>query len=392
MLLPIHVCIITTAHPVDDVRVNSKIAHAFAGAGFRVSWVGPGHAFFDHEQYNRDGIEFVLGPPIRNRFERMLSAGRVRRLAASVKNIDLYYAPDPDSVPIAAQLAKQNGAKVIFDIHEIYHGALLDRWLFGRRLKLVREYMRHRISRNCQKCDLVIGVSNAVLDPYIQDCSRRMVVRSCAPSWFAEGNAVDNFGINRPKLRLMHGKGDVLRGTSKLLDAIGIAVQDEPDLKVVMITRDEPQIDPVAQVLRSMAIDRAILGALDLRKGVPMQKMPGILRSCDVGLISYGRGLGIDSLPNRLFEYMAVGLAVVAPIYSIEIAKIIEAEKCGLLADFEDPTSIATAIVRLCRDPEACREMGRRGREAFLARHNWEVEVQPLVDKIRSWFPDRGSV
>ena len=392
MSLPIHVCIITTAHPVDDVRVNSKISHAFAGAGFRVSWVGPGHAFFDHKQYNRDGIEFVLAPPIRNRVGRIMSGSHVRRLATSVEKVDVYYAPDPDSAPLAIRLAKQNGAKVIFDIHEIYHGALLDRWLFGRQLKPVREYLRRRIGVNCQECDLVIGVSDAVLDQYIQDQSKRMVVRSCAPSWFAEGLDFRSLGLDRPRLTLMHGKADLLRGTSMLLDAVGLVVKDEPDMRVVMITRSEPEIDPVAKILRSMASDRSILSSLDLRKGVPMQEMPEILRSCDVGLISYGRGLGIDSLPNRLFEYMAVGLAVVAPIYSIEIAKIIEAEKCGLLADFEDPASIAAAIAGLYRDPEACREMGRRGREAFLARHNWEVEVRPLLDKIQSWFPDKGSI
>jgi len=31
--------------------------------------------------------------------------------------------------------------------------------------------------------------------------------------------------------------------------------------------------------------------------------------------------------------------------------------------------------------------MGGRAREAFIKRHNWEVEVQPLIHRIRSWFP-----
>ena len=32
-----HLCIFTTAHPVDDVRVNSKIAASFLDRGYRVS-------------------------------------------------------------------------------------------------------------------------------------------------------------------------------------------------------------------------------------------------------------------------------------------------------------------------------------------------------------------
>lgn len=122
-----------------------------------------------------------------------------------------------------------------------------------------------------------------------------------------------------------------------------------------------------------------------------MQDMPDILRSCDVGLIAYDRNLGVDSLPNRIFEYMALGIPIIAPEYSVEIAQIIKTEKCGILADFEDLNSIATAIVRLSRDPVLCREMGTRGRQAFLARHNWEIEVRPLLDRIQAWFSESGS-
>lgn len=70
------------------------------------------------------------------------------------------------------------------------------------------------------------------------------------------------------------------------------------------------------------------------------------------------------------------------PIYSTEIKKIIEIEKCGLLVDFEDPSSVANAIVKLWQDPELCKQMGRRAREAFIARHNWDTEVRPLLEKI----------
>jgi glycosyltransferase involved in cell wall biosynthesis len=129
-----------------------------------------------------------------------------------------------------------------------------------------------------------------------------------------------------------------------------------------------------------------IQDVVDLREGVPMQEMPGILRSCDAGLIAYDRKLGADSLPNKLFEYMAAGLPTIAPEYSPEIRRILETEKCGVTADFENPSSVADAIVRIRQNPEECREMGRRAREAFNKRHNWEYEVRPLLDRIRDWY------
>jgi glycosyltransferase involved in cell wall biosynthesis len=106
-------------------------------------------------------------------------------------------------------------------------------------------------------------------------------------------------------------------------------------------------------------------------------------------MIGHGRLLKAGTQPNRLYEYMAAGLPVLAPAYDEGIAPVISAERCGVLADFEDPASIADAIVRLQANPEMCRDMGRRAREAFLARHNWEGEVAPLLETFRTWFPDR---
>jgi glycosyltransferase involved in cell wall biosynthesis len=388
---PIHICIVTTAHPIDDVRVNHKFARAFRGAGFRVTWVGPGHAFFDRSDYNPAGIEFHLCPPNRGRLDRLKAGRCVRRLASGLEPADVYYAPEPDSADVAVRLARRHGAKVIFDVHEVFHGALLDRLLMGWRVPPVRRLVRRRVARTCAACSLVVGVSDHVLRPYVDGSTRSMVVRSCAPSWFASGEPADVCGDERTTFTLMHGKCAGNRGTSMVLAAVEHARRTVPSLRVVMFTNGRPETDAEAQALASRARERGMDGALDLRAGVPMQQMPDVLRSCDAGLIAYGRDLGVDSLPNRLFEYMAAGIPIIAPSYASEIARIIEAEQCGLLADFEDSVSIGEAIARLSGDPGLCREMGRRARSAFLARHNWEVEVTPLLQAIRDWFPGKSS-
>lgn len=387
----VHICIVTTAHAVDDVRVNGKFVHSFRAAGWQVTWVGPAHSSHSVAFCDREGVHFLLAPPIRNRFDRMMSAVGIRQLAASVMNVDVYYTPDPDSAPIALGLAKKNGAKVIFDIHEIFHGALMDRWLFGYRLALVREYIRRRIARTCLSCDLVVGVSEAVLDTYFQDPVKRLVVRSCAPSWFADGPPAEVRGEGRAHFKVMHGKGHILRGTSKVLEAVARVAPDLPALRVIVFPGSDGDSDPYTKTLLSRAAEEPFAKILEFRKDVPIQDMPGILRTCDVGLIAYGKSLGVDSLPNRLFEYMAAGLPIIAPSYSREIARIVDAEKCGLLIDCEDPEEIAGALLYMFRNPEVCKDMGRRARNGFLARHNWEVEVRPFIERIHGLFGSRGG-
>jgi glycosyltransferase involved in cell wall biosynthesis len=123
----------------------------------------------------------------------------------------------------------------------------------------------------------------------------------------------------------MHGKSDLGRGTLKVLEAASIAYNQVQDLRIIMFRSTANDAD--ADVLLSRINELKVSDVLELRPGVAMQEMPDILKSCDVGLVAYGRDLGVDSLPNRLFEYMAAGLAIIAPVYAREIAKIIDAEK-----------------------------------------------------------------
>jgi glycosyltransferase involved in cell wall biosynthesis len=379
-----HVCILTTAHPIDDVRVKYKFAHAFCEEGYRVSWVGPGHVFFDRENRHKN-IQFRLAPPNRGRLDRLLAPFRIRKLAATVKDVDVYYAPDPDSASVALYLAKQNGAKVIFDIHEVFHGALLDRWLLGRRLPFIRNYVRQRITRICSRCDLVLGVSDAVLAPYLRHDIKYMLIRSCAPSWFANGKPAEVCEIERRDFRIMHGKSDLSHGTIHVVEAVALSRARLHDLHIVMFKPTSGIDDNDCGDLFARIQKLKLSEFIDMRPAVPMQEMPAILQTCDAGLVAYGRGLGTDSLPNRLFEYMAAGLAIIAPVYAREIARIIDSEKCGILVDFEDPSDIARAVLYLRENPNLCREMGRRAREAFQKRHNWETEVLPVIDRIKKW-------
>lgn len=388
---PIHVCIATTAHPVDDKRVNAKIAQSLRGAGFRLSWVGPGHSDFDPSTAFRQGIEFVPTRPIKSRLDRLRSSARLRERIAEVKGVDVYYTPDPDAVPLVLEMAARDRAKVVFDIHEIYHGAQLSRWVLGLKVPPLQAFVRQRIAHAAARCDLVVGVSDAVLAPYTTSASPRLVLRSCAPKWFADGPAADVMGSGRSRFRLMHGLATLDRGAQQVLEAVRIAQASIPALQVVMIAVGRPDMDQKAAEVKAVAERLGLGGGFDLVAGVPIRQMPSLLAPCDAGVIAYGRDLGLDSLPNRMFEYMAAGLPVIAPAYSTEMAKIVTAERCGLLVDCEDPAAIAAALVRLYQDPEESRAMGQRGREAFLQRHSWEVEVRPLIDQIRAWFPGRAT-
>jgi len=383
-----HVCILTSAHPIDDVRVNSKIAASFIDRGYKVSWVGPEVSYFNAVSDRDPRIAYYLTKPSRNKLDRLLSARRVGRKASEVEDVDWFYSPDPDAAEVAVRLAVGTNTRVLFDIHEIFHGALLDRWLLGRKATIPREYVRRRIAQTVRRSDLVMAVSRSVLEPYADPDQAKLVVRNIAPRWF--GQAVESDDPRRDERNaniattvFMHGKALPSNGTPTVLEAVDRLGKDQTRLKVVMFSNMGPGQPLYLPDLPERIERLGISDSIWLHDAVTHTDMPEVLKQCSVGMISYGRRLGEDSLPNRLFEYMAVGMAVLAPCYAVEIKAIIDTEDIGLTVDFEKPDDVARAMCWFIEHPVETAAMGKRARIAFLARHNWDIEFDHLVEAMR---------
>ena len=71
--------------------------------------------------------------------------------------------------------------------------------------------------------------------------------------------------------------------------------------------------------------------------------------------------------PLKLFEYMAAGLAVVAPDQE-NIREVIAHEENGLLFDPGDPEAMPSAVARLAEDRLLREELGKSGRATIESR------------------------
>jgi glycosyltransferase involved in cell wall biosynthesis len=91
--------------------------------------------------------------------------------------------------------------------------------------------------------------------------------------------------------------------------------------------------------------------------------------------------------PNKLYEYMAAGLPVIASDFS-HWREVIAPAKCGLLVDPLDSRAIAQAVEYLLTHPEEAEAMGERGRRAVIAQYNWQRERHKLVAGYDDLFED----
>jgi len=95
-----------------------------------------------------------------------------------------------------------------------------------------------------------------------------------------------------------------------------------------------------------------------------------------------------EGMPGALIEAMAIGLPTVASDID-PIREVTEGVECGLLVPTRDADGLAAAIRRLLDDPEAARQMGGAGRQAFEERYTIDASVAAFLDLYRDLVTTR---
>jgi glycosyltransferase involved in cell wall biosynthesis len=135
--------------------------------------------------------------------------------------------------------------------------------------------------------------------------------------------------------------------------------------------------DDVSERLRVAVADLGLSRRVTVLPQTPFGELPEVYAALDVGLILLdARPNYMVSLPNKLFDYMAFGVPVIAPDYP-EMADIIDAEGCGVLlngwADPEVQYAVLKGVLSVAQERRtSLYEMGQRGRAAFVERYAWE--------------------
>lgn len=132
--------------------------------------------------------------------------------------------------------------------------------------------------------------------------------------------------------------------------------------------------------VRALIAEKGRSTWIELRDPLPIEDVPSVVASCDLGVIPNRPGPFHDlALPTRLFESLEMERPVVVARSPAIRALFLE----GDIFEFEagDVEDLARVLEKACRDPEArrsCVELGRR-----VARlHAWELEKRAYVDTI----------
>ncbi len=105
------------------------------------------------------------------------------------------------------------------------------------------------------------------------------------------------------------------------------------------------------------------------------------IRNSNVGLIPHLTTEHVNTtIPNKIFDYMALELPIVASD-AIPMKRIIEEEKCGIVFKSGDASSLSKSIIRV---KEESTGYGSNGKIAVEKKFNWEVDGRRLVEAVKS--------
>ncbi len=119
---------------------------------------------------------------------------------------------------------------------------------------------------------------------------------------------------------------------------------------------------------------------------LPHGQVAEFLKPCDIlvapyrcRVSAYGDAGDISEFfsPMKLFEYMALGKAIVCS--DLPVLHEILDETTGVLVDAGDVEAWVRALERLDADRDELRRLGHAARERFVARHTWEQRSRRLL-------------
>jgi glycosyltransferase involved in cell wall biosynthesis len=296
---------------------------------------------------------------------------QVFRLAVQ-ENADVYHFHDPELM-IVGLLLKRRGKKVIWDVHEHYPNSILDKYYIAKPLRRLISKSFDLFERVAVRCfDYVIYTTAFVGQRY-----QTMKVRSAPIENYPILKLSETFPRDPQKRIIYLGGMARIRGMVELIEAFALVVRKHPDWELCLVGSSRPA--SFAQELKDLAGKLGVEANVKFIPWVPYEEKERWSSQAAMGVITYLPCANNTScLPNKLFDYMLVGLPVVAsdfPLYQ----DVVERNHCGLTVDPTRPAEIARALEYLIEHSGEAGQMGENGRRAVLETYNWEKESRKLL-------------
>jgi glycosyltransferase involved in cell wall biosynthesis len=366
---PFDICHLTTVHSRNDIRIRVKQVLSLSKMLDTEVCLFVQDGLGDETDPTANVRVFDTGKPFGRRLLRMtVGAFRMWRALRAVRPRVVHF-HDPELIPVGLGL-KLIGTKVIYDVHEDLPRQIMSKsWLpgiFRRPTAWAMEFVEWAAARSF---DAIVTATPKIAERFPHE--KTVVVQNFP---LLEELIVSNptpLDKRSPAFAYVGGI-TIARGAQEMIEAFGL-VPKRLGCRLELAGKFIPR-RLMEDLKKTTGWNRVRFHGWTTRTEVA--KILGEVRG---GLVLYHPLQNhIDAQPNKMFEYMAARLPVIASDFPLW-REIVEGAQCGLLVNPLEPHKISGALQWILDHPEEANEMGKRGRRAVEKIYNWEKEKKKLL-------------
>lgn len=364
---------LTSVHTPQDVRIFEKECRSLARAGYDVTLIAP-----TPQDRRVDGVLIKGVPPTEKRSVRMTATvWRVYREASRL-GADIYHFHDPELIP-AALLLRAQGKSVIYDVHEDLGRDIQGKPYVPVALRVPLAWLTDRFENIAARLFTGLLTATDGIGERFEKLNKRVMVLNNFPV-LKDIEPVSSIPWSRRPVSVAYVGGitadrgirEITRAMGMLPDQLGAQLELAGPFSPASLENEVSRLPGWVRVNNRGVLRRS--GVADLLGKV----RAGLL-------VFHPEPNNLRAQPNKLFEYMAAGIPVVASNFPLW-RSIIDEVGCGVLVDPLDAKDIARAVEYLLTHAEEAELMGRRGRDATEKHFNWDHEERKLLRFYRGLF------
>jgi len=349
-------------HDWNDDRIFERAAVGLASLGHEVIYVAPAE-----KDMVAEGV-VIKAIPKRTRIKKHLYGPKEAFREMRKIKADIYHFYNPNMMWLMRGWAKK-GHAVFIDIHENYEARVdalrMPVWIRKRAVEMYRKIE----NRLCSNYNGITVVTKTMAGKLASSGTPVLVVDNVPYLKRLEQVKLAGKKSHRPTI-ITSGSHSDARNCMKAVEALPAIANALPDVVMKFVGRFQPP--EYEQQLINKAKELGVENNFETAGMLPWLENFKRISEAHVGCVFYNDNLNNRvTLPNRLYEYMYVGLAVLGEDFP-EVKNVLSENNCGETVNSQNPQDIADKAICLLKDNQQLEVFTRNARKAILECHNFE--------------------
>lgn len=321
---------------------------------------------------------FIYHEKPRNILERIKLLFKSLKLI-NTRNDDVIQICNAELLVILPFINNKKKRKVIFDMHEDFESAILDKyWIPVKIRKIVSIMYKKYLEMALKKWIDICIVTTPLIKKKFLTYSNIEVIENYAP--------YNNEILLNSEIPI-HIQNSIERNNDKVkLIFTGLINAQRGVLEVIKsLENNENTVfyliglysNTTQKEIESLVQDKELNDRVFLFESVSYNEMVAIMKQMDVGVLPYlPYGNHVVTRPNKLFEYMMTSLPIICsnfPLYEEVVS-----QGLGISVNPLQQEEIVNAIEKISSSKTLRLKMGKIGNELYKTKYNWQKEEEKL--------------